>query len=431
MVRPASCLALLLSAVLGGGPALAQVKKSPPPAKATPEMAAVLKDPLLFYLAKGEPDACGPGCSEWIAAEGYFDRDAPQRLREVLNRLGKRKLPVFFHSPGGLGLHAMTIGRMLRERGLTAGVFRTIPVGCAAASEEACRTLKRSGEPVAAELHNVAACASACVFALVGAKVRLVPPGARVGVHSAKFLAVDPDGRARALWQRNLARFLHDMQMADELFDLILKTPFEQSRFLTRNEIAAFGIDTREFQETRWIGDASSKGPVVTKLVLEATGAGRKQFLTGMIWLSCASPRRLSIVYARGLGADEVAAARSIKIVIDDRSVSFGPKGSVSKLDAIDPGGSFEARSSYEPFELFEVAAARGSVEIVESDPTNASMPQRTTKLSTHGLVKALEELRRSCGQPPNFADTPAVQFLDVPGLGPNVGSRQPAWPRP
>jgi hypothetical protein len=57
--------------------------------------------PVVFYVAKGEPNACGPGCREWIAAEGTFDRDAPQRLRALLNRLGQRKLPIYFHSPGG------------------------------------------------------------------------------------------------------------------------------------------------------------------------------------------------------------------------------------------------------------------------------------------------------------------------------------------
>ena len=30
-------------------------------------------EPMIFFVAKGEPNACGPGCSEWIAAEGMFD----------------------------------------------------------------------------------------------------------------------------------------------------------------------------------------------------------------------------------------------------------------------------------------------------------------------------------------------------------------------
>ena len=31
---------------------------------------------LTIYLAKGAPDACGPGCDRWIAIEGDIDQDA-------------------------------------------------------------------------------------------------------------------------------------------------------------------------------------------------------------------------------------------------------------------------------------------------------------------------------------------------------------------
>ena len=36
-------------------------------------------EPMIFFLAKGERDACGPGCSEWIAAEGMFDGPQVER----------------------------------------------------------------------------------------------------------------------------------------------------------------------------------------------------------------------------------------------------------------------------------------------------------------------------------------------------------------
>ena len=35
---------------------------------------------MIFFLAKGERDACGPGCSEWIAAEEMFERLRPTAL---------------------------------------------------------------------------------------------------------------------------------------------------------------------------------------------------------------------------------------------------------------------------------------------------------------------------------------------------------------
>ena len=55
----------------------------------------------MFFLAKGDANACGVGCSEWIAADGTFDAGADDRLRALLKKLGGRKLPIFFHAPGG------------------------------------------------------------------------------------------------------------------------------------------------------------------------------------------------------------------------------------------------------------------------------------------------------------------------------------------
>src|SRR5215470_18558608 len=72
------------------------------PAKEGKKASAASQTPMLFYLAKGEPDSCGPACSEWIAAEGRFEESSAQRLRAFLSRTGNRKLPIFFHSTGGL-----------------------------------------------------------------------------------------------------------------------------------------------------------------------------------------------------------------------------------------------------------------------------------------------------------------------------------------
>jgi len=36
-------------------------------------------DAMIFYVARGAPGACGPGCSEWIAAEGTVQWDTHKR----------------------------------------------------------------------------------------------------------------------------------------------------------------------------------------------------------------------------------------------------------------------------------------------------------------------------------------------------------------
>jgi hypothetical protein len=55
-------------------------------------------DAMIFYVAHGPADACGPGCSDWIAAEGAVQWDSYKRLIAILDRQAGRKLPVVIHS---------------------------------------------------------------------------------------------------------------------------------------------------------------------------------------------------------------------------------------------------------------------------------------------------------------------------------------------
>jgi hypothetical protein len=64
------------------------------PARAAPEeTSATAMADIEFYLARGEADACGPGCNEWIAAEGKIDAGAASRLRRLLGKLGRARCP--------------------------------------------------------------------------------------------------------------------------------------------------------------------------------------------------------------------------------------------------------------------------------------------------------------------------------------------------
>jgi hypothetical protein len=69
---------------------------APPPAKPQPD--PLLMRPMQFYQAHGAANACGPGCSEWIAAEGKIDTDSAGRLRHLLGQLGNARPPMFLYS---------------------------------------------------------------------------------------------------------------------------------------------------------------------------------------------------------------------------------------------------------------------------------------------------------------------------------------------
>lgn len=401
--------ALLLTALLVplGAPAVAQSERpSAPKSKA-----ASSSSPMVFYLAKGEEDACGPGCSEWIAAEGQIDAAAAQRLRTFLSRLGKRKLPIFFHSPGGNGTTSTAMGRLLREREMTAGVYQTFPLGCTAMSEQSCRALKQSGQVLPATLRNVAGCSSACVFALIGAKVREVPPGARLGVHAAKVVVLRSDGRRANHADREVVsfqrsklaelnaqfrRYVQEMKIDVRLFDLLSKVPHEEIHYLSRDEIVKFGIDTREFHEAPWIAtELLQKQLWAMKYFVEAKDQNRKELRTSVLRLECGGVDRAKLGYFRSMGSQETSPTRTIRLVSGDHRTMLSTAGSAFKMDAIENGTSYNLWFAYASFDFLEAAAAIGHIDIVESE--TVMVPPRVTTLSTAGLSQAISALRGRC----------------------------------
>src|SRR4051812_42413082 len=50
--------------------------------------------PMVFFVAKGPENACGPGCNEWIAALGTFNEGTAERFRAFMGKLD-RNLPIF------------------------------------------------------------------------------------------------------------------------------------------------------------------------------------------------------------------------------------------------------------------------------------------------------------------------------------------------
>src|ERR1700719_1699109 len=112
-----SVRAIIFSAVISfipAGFALAQTAARPPVGGI-----GELPDAMIFYVAHGAADACGQGCSEWIAAEGTVQWDTHKRLIAILDRQAGRKLPVIIHSWGESNLNVATsLGRILRDRGI-------------------------------------------------------------------------------------------------------------------------------------------------------------------------------------------------------------------------------------------------------------------------------------------------------------------------
>ncbi|HET7680817.1 MAG TPA: hypothetical protein VFK79_11880 [Xanthobacteraceae bacterium] len=390
---------LLLAACL---PAAAAQTNSPGKRAAT----LPLKNPMVFYLAQGEPNACGPGCDQWIAAEGAINQGTAGRMRAFLKLQGGKagKLPIYFNSPGGITTESLAMGRLMRERGITGRVARTIPQVCEGEAKE-CARAKRSGRPLAARLTSIASqCNSACVYAIVGARLREIAPEAHLGIHAAKTVVVGylPKGaniptqmraRFKAQNQQLIRRYLVDMGIQPGLLDAAEKIPHESIRALSREEMVRFNIDTRSVVESGWIYDERVSDNGIIFKSIDMTEAGGAEYRKTMLRVSCLGADQLMVGYAREVGPKEnsfvplkfVAAKQEFKLVPPAEPVS---SNNASKR--------YDIRRAPVPMLAFESAAAEGRIELA---PDQSEGRPAVTRLSTVGLASALSSLTRRCSQ--------------------------------
>lgn len=398
------------------------------------------RQPMMFYVAKGGPNACGPGCSEWIAAEGMFDPDAAERFRDFLVSWGRRDLPVFLNSIGGIAGQGIALGAMLREHRMTVGVGRTIPDGCrqAAASDDACRSVVQGKREHRARLATEGArCISACVYALVGGSVRQVARDAQIGIHSVRL----PRSPSRE-WMPGvndvhnlLKRYMVEMGVDPGLTDAAAKVSADGVRYLSRDEIARFGLETRGVYETPWMPyENFSNQFVVLKSVTEATEAGGKDYRTTNVRIWCTGGGvGLWFVYQREPSSEQTSHPPVVRLAAGGSSYTLRTgetKGESGRERGRTTGeiiAAFEIESgrakagSEQQFaavgwEFLRNAMAVPSIMITEAAaPQGSTASARVVTLSTRGLSKALAPLQKNCGEA-KFQDPPAVRFIDAPG---------------
>jgi hypothetical protein len=167
--------------------------------------------------------------------------------------------PIFFNSTGGIAGQAMVLGTLLREYRMAVGVGRTLPEGCKQNAEidEACRRVMQSkGEHRARLVTAGARCISGCVDAFVGGSVRVVARDAQLGIHALRRLRPTPP-QGVALGgvdlQDLLKRYMIEMGVAPDLIDAASEVNADRVHFMSRDEIARFGIETRGYYETQWM----------------------------------------------------------------------------------------------------------------------------------------------------------------------------------
>ncbi|RWL97363.1 MAG: hypothetical protein E5X80_13195 [Mesorhizobium sp.] len=183
---------------------------------------------MRFVLVRGSNPLCNPDCPEWISAEGTIVAGTPDRLRELLDTVGGRRLPLVVNSPGGDIQGALAAGRLIRERRLDVAVARTDFLDCDPGATEC---IAKDGLHTGLTIDAGAECDAACAMMIAGGSKRLVGADAHFLVHS-----MGMEEKVRA--------YLEEMAIGSGLFAAMQSAQYAKHRELSQDELAKFGLAT-------------------------------------------------------------------------------------------------------------------------------------------------------------------------------------------
>jgi hypothetical protein len=433
--------AALVSTIAGGSTVTAQTTSAPAKSPSVGPSAAAMPE-MEFYLAHGAANACGRGCSEWIAAEGKIDSGTAQRLRRLLAKLGRARPPIYFHSPGGSIVGALELGRLIRDQKLEASVAHTISPGCRGDKppEKPCETQGRSAQGLASEFDTtVSMCNSACVYALAGGTVRLVPPGVKLGIHDVGFdPAMTPPrgarlGEVKRIAHERIQEYLREMGMDDALFRAASAVPFESKKFLERDELARFGIDRREFGETGW-RFVDKPLPEMSKIFFVRTDNDQHRYVDGFVSVGCGVGQTIRLTLARQHVASEATAAgpRPFSLSVNGRRIELSNQ--MSSLWQLDIRSAWPSTNTFEAVDD-NATLELSRVDLARNDESAGGMP-----LSMAGFSAQYAKLRKSCddaarnvaavvlpANPTPYVDTKTLGTLSPPAVHWPAGLKDPA----
>jgi hypothetical protein len=180
---------------------------------------------------------CRSNCPKVIAAEGEIGEGTPDAfLNFVAQNVGGGNLHgiVLLDSPGGKVVASMELGQAIRRLGMAVIVARP-------AADLSTGTMALvSGR-----------CYSACVYALMGGKKRVIPRHSRVGIHRMFNYSTSFDFSEGLRRERNyddggmramLARYASGMGVSADLVNLAERTSPDQLYMLTAADIARWRL---------------------------------------------------------------------------------------------------------------------------------------------------------------------------------------------
>ncbi|MDX8462585.1 hypothetical protein [Mesorhizobium humile] len=223
---PANCREVPTDGATAAVAAVEAKPASPRPTEAAPSQSQ--DEEMRFALVRGSNPLCNPDCPEWISAEGTITAATPDKLRQLLDDAGGRRLPVVISSPGGDVEGALDAGRLIRERKLDVAVARTDFLDC---DPGAVGCSAEDGFHTGLTVDAGGACGSACAIMIAGGVRRLVGSTAHLSLSS-----VGMGDKVKA--------YLDEMAIGPALFSAMQAVLYASGRELSQSEMQNFGLTT-------------------------------------------------------------------------------------------------------------------------------------------------------------------------------------------
>jgi len=185
---------------------------------------------MTFSLVTVASPNCRGACPQVISAQGQIDDGTAQALLDFLRQNGRGAQSVLLlDSPGGHVQAAMELGATIRRLGMAVVVARS------------------AGGRAHEGVLPAGICYSACVYALMGGKKRVIPPQSRVGLHRMYNYTTSFDASQGGFvneryfddggMRRKLSSYARSMGVDSSLIDLAERGSPDQVHVLSRGEI--------------------------------------------------------------------------------------------------------------------------------------------------------------------------------------------------
>jgi hypothetical protein len=210
----------------------------------------------------GDTTACGNRCPIVIQAEGQITRESAAEFvafaKEASDK-GKLLNMVLIHSPGGSVVGSLMFGSVLRALGTTVVVARVNRGSTGFFGGLQQQKDSKTGQVIPLGAVTNATCNSACVYAVMGGKRRIIPADSRMGVHrmqSTENYGYDPVQGAVVTSKRTgtneqvaiLKRYSRVMGIDPKLIDLAESIPHEEIRVLSTTQIQGFKLGVQRLK---------------------------------------------------------------------------------------------------------------------------------------------------------------------------------------